>query len=645
MKFINDSLINAASWTLIHSLWLGLILALLAGLTILLTKKSTSAVRYNLLAMLSVVFLIKICYIFSHEYQVAESNQQIRQLAVIKSITPQQNIISAPAAHYAAEKSSPVDFLKNLVNDYSLWIVWIWFVVFSFKCFRMIDGIRHVYRVRNYQTVEPSEAWQHRMSELKALLNVSSKVKLMESKLVNVPSVAGFFKPMILVPIGLLNNLPQEQVEAILLHELAHIRRSDYLVNLIQSFMEIVFFFNPGVMWISSLLKDERENCCDDLAIGVTKDKKEFVHALVSFQQYNLDGRQLAMQFGDRKMHLADRAGRILFNRNTMLSKAEKYFLTICIATGAILCVAFTNVNSATAQQHRQKPYATMPPDSLIPDSVYNTRKYDPKDIKEGTAMRIADEINGKRYHTYIFKHDNVLYQIPEDMNTFMVDGKVVSGTEKQKYEPVVRSLIQQFGDINEEGCVMVNLDEETRKLDEEARKLDEEARLLDIEARKLEKELERENREIEREMARQNREIAQESLEQAKVLAAEAKQMREDAKRLEAEALAYTAEAKIYKKRDLAQAKSIEIQARNLEIQARQMEVNARNMPGYDVIDEVIREVKNNGYKGNIKSVELNERELIINGKKQPESLFLKVKKYTRPGTRHVYNIDVKSN
>jgi bla regulator protein BlaR1 len=79
--------------------------------------------------------------------------------------------------------------------------------------------------------------------------------------------VIGNLKPVILMPIGLLTALTTEEVEAILMHELAHIKRRDYLVNLLQSLMEIVFFFNPAVLWISQLIKAERENCCDDLAL------------------------------------------------------------------------------------------------------------------------------------------------------------------------------------------------------------------------------------------------------------------------------------------------------------------------------------------------------------------------------------------
>jgi bla regulator protein blaR1 len=90
------------------------------------------------------------------------------------------------------------------------------------------------------------------------------------------------------MPLSVLTNFSPAQVEAILRHELAHIRRNDYIVNMLQSIAEIIFFFNPSVWWISSLIRDEREHCCDDLAVNGNMNKRVFVEALLSFQEYQL---------------------------------------------------------------------------------------------------------------------------------------------------------------------------------------------------------------------------------------------------------------------------------------------------------------------------------------------------------------------
>ena len=259
MNFLmNDALIKAISWTLIHSLWLGLAAAILAGLVLLFTKKSTSAVRYNLLAALTLLFVVAIGFTFYYEFETKAPALQTK----IEANTIQTGHFASASSAIKEEPNTTFSATTAFISNYGSWIVLIWFVVFLFKCIRMTGDLRQVYRARNYQTLSPPEMWLKRVSELQASLKIKRGVQLLESKLVTVPSVTGLFKPVILVPVGLLNNIPQDQVEAILLHELAHIRRSDYAVNLMQTFIEILFFFNPGILWISSLLRDERENCC-----------------------------------------------------------------------------------------------------------------------------------------------------------------------------------------------------------------------------------------------------------------------------------------------------------------------------------------------------------------------------------------------
>jgi GWxTD domain-containing protein len=100
-----------------------------------------------------------------------------------------------------------------------------------------------------------------------------------------VPAVIGFLKPVILVPAGLLAGLPAEQLEGILAHELAHIRRCDYLVNLAQSLVEGLLYYHPAVWWVSSVVRAERENCCDDVAVAVSGDARGYAAALANLEE------------------------------------------------------------------------------------------------------------------------------------------------------------------------------------------------------------------------------------------------------------------------------------------------------------------------------------------------------------------------
>jgi bla regulator protein blaR1 len=636
---VNDSIIKAVSWTIIHSLWLGLAAAFLAGLTILLTKKAASATRYNLLAGLSVAFLVAVGFVFYLQFESRPAVSQADKLVKsdVQTAHPGTifNVFTPEGTHAPQQTLSGI---TTFISNYGTWIVLIWFVIFIFKCIRMTGDIRQVYRARNYQTISPPEMWLKRVSELQVSLQIKRRVQLLESRLVSVPSVTGFFKPIILVPVGLLNNIPHEQVEAILLHELAHIRRSDYAVNLMQNFIEILFFFNPGILWISSLLKDERENCCDDLAISVTNNKREFVNALVSFQEYNLNTQRFALQFSDQKMKLADRAKRILFNTNKMLSIREKYFLSACVAMSLILVLVVVNVNSSNAQEIKSPELKSI-----------GKVKYHSKDIPEGTSIKYVDDAKGEKAYVYIFKSDGLLYQVPENLENFKVDGKLIPGKDREQYLPRIKQLIDMYeAAIASEEVVEypaddyaeVDFSEEERIIDEASKIIDKHSAIIDKHSAVIDKHVAVIDKQIE---------IidAETSKKDGKI---DWKKHNEAQRRIEQEQVKIQIESdKINQESRKINEQSRKIDEQSRKIQAKlklqEEELKLKNLNPLtaekDITKVVIEDLRNSGYKGKIDSFELNERALIINGKTQSKSLFEKVEKHIKPGMRILYNID----
>jgi bla regulator protein blaR1 len=121
--------------------------------------------------------------------------------------------------------------------------------------------------LRNRHLHSLSIEWQSRMNLYKNRLRINKAVELSESALVAVPMVVGWLKPLILIPVGTVNKMSVPQVEAILAHELAHIAGRDYVLNIIQTLVEILFYYHPAVWWISANIRAERENRCDDIAI------------------------------------------------------------------------------------------------------------------------------------------------------------------------------------------------------------------------------------------------------------------------------------------------------------------------------------------------------------------------------------------
>lgn len=330
---------------MVHSLWQGVLLAFCAGLIILLTKKANAALRYNLLSGLFVVFLVAVALTFNYEF--TPHYETVTRLNLPMADGHAGDGFSETGA--ADVSNSIIGFL----NGNARLIALIWLAVFAVKLIGIFHSFNQVYRIRNYRTFSPSDYWKQRISVLAGQINLSRPVVLLESALVKVPSVTGFLKPMILVPVGMLSNLPQDQVEAILLHELAHIRRKDYVINILQHLAEMIFFFNPGLLWLSSLIKEERENCCDDIALGIIGNKAGFVHALVSFEEFNQRS-QFAIGFAGKKNHLLNRAKRIIYNDNKSLNAIEKTFLSLSLLLIAVIMVACANGKTETAKPESQ---------------------------------------------------------------------------------------------------------------------------------------------------------------------------------------------------------------------------------------------------------------------------------------------------
>ena len=130
-----------------------------------------------------------------------------------------------------------------------------------------------------------AEGLQQIVARLSRRLHIGRGVRLLESTLVDVPTVIGWLKPVVLLPASALAGLSPQQLEAILAHELAHIRRHDYLVNLLQTLVETLLFYHPAVWWLSRRIRVERENCCDDLAVSLCGDPVTYATALADLEE------------------------------------------------------------------------------------------------------------------------------------------------------------------------------------------------------------------------------------------------------------------------------------------------------------------------------------------------------------------------
>jgi GWxTD domain-containing protein len=186
-------------------------------------------------------------------------------------------------------------------------------------------------------------------------------VSLLESCLAEVPTVIGHFRPVILMPVGMLAGLSPAQIESILLHELGHIQRHDYLVNSLQRCIEGLLFYHPAAWWISSVIRTEREHCCDDLAVSISGDPHEYARALAALEQNRFSPAAVAATGGS----LVKRIHRLLYPRS---SGAWAPFVAVLIlvltavATVAAWPVKPSQSNVEANQQNTVRPLGPLNP-------------------------------------------------------------------------------------------------------------------------------------------------------------------------------------------------------------------------------------------------------------------------------------------
>ena len=346
-------MIQAICWVLIHSLWQGAVLVVSAGCVLAGTRQSAAAVRYRLLGLLLFLFLAACGITFLYELYLAGE---------IGGTGESGNTAVADAL------AAGSGMLRRYCETNAGWIVCAWFVVAAVKAVRMAGGWGYVHAISRHGHTEAPEQWVQLVARWAGQLEIRRRIRLLESRLVQAPMVVGHLKPIIFIPLGLINQLPPDEIESVLLHELAHIRRHDYLVNLMQQLSECVFFFNPGLLWVSSLLREERENCCDDIAIAQTGDRVRLVRALVRIKEHSMGVAVVAFRPGGKRQ-LLRRVLRIAQQRNQGLNGGERFFLSASCLVVLLLLLSVHRVGGgviAERQMAAQRQVMGSPPATIV---------------------------------------------------------------------------------------------------------------------------------------------------------------------------------------------------------------------------------------------------------------------------------------
>jgi len=255
-NLFNSPALYTIAITLIHFIWQGALVAGVLKLLLLATPYTKPQLRYLFasIAMTACLLLPVLTYawIYSPDYLHANAAQDPSQL------------LSPLVEQVGAQQS---DWFQNVFEALPFISIG-WAIIVFLLALKLCIELVSVNRMHLSGSYLPTDKLQARFEQLVIDMGVQQKPQLLISLKTNVPMAIGWLKPIVLVPASMVSGLSPQQLDMLLLHELAHIRRHDYLVNFVQTLVEITLFFHPAVRWISKQMRNEREYCSDDLAVA-----------------------------------------------------------------------------------------------------------------------------------------------------------------------------------------------------------------------------------------------------------------------------------------------------------------------------------------------------------------------------------------
>lgn len=322
--------IQSLSWTLIYSLVQGFAVYASLWLVLKLARVTSASVRYHLsLSALTVLMA----------WFVGTWWQQFHLLLPVEAqqLTPDTAntvVLWLPLQGFSgADGLNNINAIQSLTSQWFPWLAAFYILGLVLMLVRFSAGMLQLFSLRTGGAVPSGAALNELFLTQKRHLKLDVPIKLFISVKAQVPMVIGFLKPIILLPAAAVAQLDPQQLETILLHELAHIKRHDYLVNILQTVVETILFFNPFVWVISTMIRREREHCCDDLVVNHISEPILYATALASLASHRRTVPINIIAATGEPTQLYNRIERIMEMKKKSFSYSQMVATIIIIAT------------------------------------------------------------------------------------------------------------------------------------------------------------------------------------------------------------------------------------------------------------------------------------------------------------------------
>ncbi len=266
-------LVHALGWTLLHFCWQGALVALLLACVLGSLPSRASRLRYSIAC--AAIALMMVLPFVTFAMLTWETYPKAHQLAI--SIAAEHSHLALNDSLNSSAEIWSARF-ESIINQSLPELIGVWLAGVLFLLCRLNFGLVAASRLKSFAAA-PADI-QNIVHSLCIRLGIQRVVAVLDSVRAEAPIVVGWLRPVILLPLGWAMGMSTLQIEAILAHELAHIRRQDYMINLFQLFMETVLFYHPAVWWVSNQIRREREHCCDDVAVTVCGNRLAYAKAL-----------------------------------------------------------------------------------------------------------------------------------------------------------------------------------------------------------------------------------------------------------------------------------------------------------------------------------------------------------------------------
>ncbi|HLO58658.1 MAG TPA: M56 family metallopeptidase [Bacteroidales bacterium] len=415
MQFSQD-IFRSLGMTLVHSVWQGAVLTAVILTLLAIVKKSNARLRY--IVLFSGLMLMMVCFVITFVVVYKNNHVISKWYAFLQQAQPYK----LTAKDWPVTPVSLTGRLLGYLDPYYPALAIGWLVGFLVMTVRLTGGTI-LYRLSLMRSLsEPDLAMQELFDDLHSRMNLPFEVNLRVTHRMISPLVTGVFKPMVILPLAAISGLSTSQIEAVLAHELAHIRRFDHIMIILQAIARQVLFFHPLTWYLVSQIDRERENCCDDYVIHSNNSPINYIKALAMIQEMNLQHAPANGFSGSRSKQLLNRIKRLVNPEIKHSAGFRMAVVAFFITVVGISSMAFIIDNQHQVKSNHETVLKNTPVQDTIRSKKSNTINTYTAD-KKGTRKRMK----------IVFTDDSITHMT--------VNGKSLTPGEMKQYAEEMKNM------------------------------------------------------------------------------------------------------------------------------------------------------------------------------------------------------------